>query len=235
MTLNSRALFKTIQTFCLANTLLLAVSGFSAAQTWPAITLPEDVVSTPVGEQITQNGWPMRLQAFVTKQSATELTAWFRKSFGRRRVEDKLDNAIVIGRAEGDFYLSVKITPTVNGARGIAAVSRIKTIGEAFARGETLLTVAPGNSEVLSDTSSQDAGKVARHLVYTNRHTQETNRELVSAFLKNKGYKLEREVKLENQQGQTLFFRDSDSEAIAVITSLGDKTAVVVNTASHRK
>lgn len=213
---------------------MTACPTLASTQTWPTIELPENIHPTSVGEQITQNGLPMRVQVFMTKQSSSELATWFRASFGRRHVENKLGAATVFGRADGDFYISVQLTPILNGTRGIVAVSRIKTMAEASARKEPR-SDAPGDSKVLSDTRSDDGSKTARHLIYTNLHTQEVNRELVSSFLKEKGYKLEREVKLEDKPGQTLFFRDGDREAIAVITRQGDKTAVVVNIASNIK
>lgn len=209
---------------------LMQATAATAAESWPTIALPEGIAASPVGETIVHDGIPMRVAVFVTPMSPAALGDWFRDSLGARHVENRIGETTVIGRAEGAYYQSVQLTPAGSGTRGVLAVTPLEALAvvQTRATGESL--PGPDDSRTMSDTRAEDGGRISRHLVYTNRHSPELNRDRLLAWLKDRGYALERAVRPEGQAGEALFLRGPDREAIAVIARRVDETTVVLNT-----
>lgn len=100
---------------------------------WPNVSLPAGASAYQIGEQMSVNGMPMRLKGFVTRTAPLETAAWFRKSLGKPLVENVLLGKLVLGRAQGDYYVSVLLEemPGQNGGtRGTVTVTNVKTAFE---------------------------------------------------------------------------------------------------------
>lgn len=228
---------------------LLAFTGHHAVaeSRWPTPRLPDDLASFPIGEQITVNGLPMRLLGFISVRPPQQLVQAFRDSLGKPLVESNTGNKQVLGRAQGDFYLTVHVEAAGAGSRGTVAITDLASLSRHHEQQRISTTRwldrLPAGSTIASDMSSDDAGKSARHLVIVNAHSEERNRDALLTLMKNDGFQLERDVTadattrrdlLPQMAGaRTLYFKAAGKQAMAVITRSGDKTAIVLNTVTN--
>ncbi len=210
------------------------------AENWPTIALPKNVRSFDTGPEINIHGLPMRLQGFVSSSPPAQLLVWFRDSFGQHLVENTLGNQHIIGKAQGEHYLSVQIEAAGTGSRGVAAVTHMKAAhdkqSETQAETERWLTRLPSGSRLASQMVTQDGDKLSRHWVVINTHSANLNRERLKFLMAEDGFLLERESKpnkktaaIDNQA--LLFFKGKGKEAVATIhQDEQGRTTTVFNT-----
>lgn len=223
---------------------LLANQG-AYAQNWPIIPLPKDVQAFDIGQQVTVNGLPMRAQGFVSPAKPAQLAEWFRQSLGKPLVENTMGNKLILGRAQGEHYLTVQIEPAGMGSRGVVAVTHLKAAYDAQAdtkaSTDRWLSRLPAGSRLLSQMASQDGGKLSRHLIIINSHSEALNRDRLKSLMAEDGFVFEREGTADNQaaaklpeglaNSKTLFFKAAGKEAMATIHRDSEgRTAIVVNT-----
>ncbi len=216
----------------------------AGAQDWPVIALPRNVQNFDVGQQITANGLPMRIQGFVSSSTPAQLAQWFRQSLGKPLMENTLDRKLILGRAQGEHYLTVQIEQAGNGSRCLVAVTHLKAAYDAQAgtrsTTEQWLSRLPSGSRLLSHISSQDGAKLSRHLVITNPHGETLNHDWLVRMMADDGFALEREGSRSTfaggnavpgiDGGKTLYFKGNGKEAMATIHRAGDgNTALVLN------
>lgn len=205
----------------------------AGAQGWPGIALPKDVQPFDVGQQITANGLPMRIQGFVSRATPAQLAQWFRQSLGKPLVENALDRKLILGRVQGEHYVTVQIEPAANGSRCLVAVTHLKAAYDAqaatHATTERWLSRLPSGSRLLSHTSSQDGKKYSHHLVITNAHSEMLNRDRLVSMMADEGLVLEREGSSEEQAGgKALYFKGAGKDAMATIHRAGNGHAELV-------
>ncbi|HEX8887364.1 MAG TPA: hypothetical protein VF797_23035, partial [Noviherbaspirillum sp.] len=109
---------------CSRRFLLLALLAWPLARAadmtqWREVRLPPGAQGFSLGGILSANGMPMQVQGFLSKQSATEIIAWFRASLGMPLVENHVGASTVLGRAQGSQYLTVQIEPAGSGSRGL--------------------------------------------------------------------------------------------------------------------
>jgi hypothetical protein len=229
---------------------LLGIGLFTAclivrAETdWPSPNLPSDLPTFGIGQQITLNGLPMRLQGFASPLPPQTLLKQFRRSLGEPLVESTSGARQILGRAEGTFYITVAVSAAGTGSRGTVAVTDLAGMAHGIdaqrASRAHWQDRLPAGSVIASDMASQDAAKAARHLVIVNAHGEAVNRDALLRLMQSDGYRLEREAapdaaaraSLPMQFGgaTALYFNGPGKEAVAVIARTGDKTAIVLNT-----
>lgn len=237
-----------LQALSLGVALSLATAGAAwGASAWPQVKLPPGAVSYPVGEQMSVNGVPMRMQGFVTRMPMEQLVPWFRNSLGKPLVENNVGNMLVLGRAEGDYFITVQLQK-INGREGTRATVAVADVRGAYERRdenraatERLLARLPPGSKILQQNSSMDGGRQASYVLAENGQSEIVNRDRLVARLREEGYTLEREgqgdrkvvpnLPEELMQGRTLFFKGRGKEAMAVIRTAGEgRTTIVINT-----
>jgi hypothetical protein len=229
---------------------IIAVAGLmvsfiatsSPAQDWPRVPMPSEVRAFDIAQSITLNAMPMRLQGFVSSMPADKLVELFRQGMGSPLVESRLGAQRILGRMQGEFYVSVQIEPAGHGSRGTTAVTHLKAAldgREAALREREELTsrLLPG-SRVLSETNSRDGAKLSRHLVFVNDYGESSNREQLKKLLQQDGLALQ----WEGRPGDALFFKSGamqgaePKEAIATIHQGDDgRTTVVLNVVTQLK
>lgn len=220
----------------------------AAATVWPTVKLPPAAEVFPVGEQMVVNGLPMRMQGFVLRMQPEEAAEWFRRNMGKPLMEDVVGDKLVLGRPEGNFYLTVQLQMAGSdnkGVRGTIAVSDLKGAhdrrDESAAANARMLGRLPGGTKVLNQMSSSDGGKFASYVVAENGHSETLNRNRLVDNLRSEGYHLERENALDQpsakglpdplRRGRTLLFKGKGKEATAVIRAHGNgQTSIVLNT-----
>lgn len=214
------------------------------AEGWPVVDLPMEVRSFDVGQQVNLNGLPMRLRGFVSALSPKAAAEAFRQSLGKPLVENMLGNTLVLGRAQGEHYISVQIEAAGAGSRGIVGVAHLKSAydNRSATRENTQrwLSRLPAGSRLLSQMESQDGGKLSRHLVIANTQAQALNRERLISLLADEGLVFEREsvpdehdaarMSEELAGSRMLFFKGANKEAIATVSRDGSgQTTMVLN------
>ena len=222
---------------CLLMALVVSSVTASAEETWPSPRLPDGLATFGIGQQMNVNGLPMRLRGFVSPLAPADLLAALRTSLGTPLVEDTAGSAQVLGRAEGNYYFTVRVEGTPSGSRGSIAITDLGTASKNYSRHRDdtnrWLDRLPAGSTITSDLSSHEGGQVAQHLVFVNRQGALRNRDGLVALLKNDGYRLEREVAAGGMTSAgtgTLYFSAPGKEAMAVIARSGNTTSVVLNT-----
>ena len=226
--------------------LLLALLGGPAwsEQKWPIPRLPADLETYAIGEQITVNGMPMRLQGFKSPLPPQALVQALRKSLGQPLIEDRRGEHQVLGRAEGSYYMTILVEAAGTGSCGTVAITDLD--GLARNQEQQRSTIArwrdrlPAGSTVSSDMVSQDGGKAAHHMVIVNAHSAAYNRDALTNLMTSDGYVLERETGADDAgrtslpyefgEARTLHFKASGKEALAVITRRGEKSTIILNT-----
>jgi hypothetical protein len=228
----------------LAATLMLTSFTVKAGSDWPSPTLPDGLDTFNVGDQITVNGLPMRVRGFVSPKRPADLLDEFRRSLGKPLVENTVGAKRVLGRADGGFYLTVEVEPAGNGSKGVVAVTDMKTMikshDQRAADTARWINRLPAGSTIASQMTSEDAGRSANHIVIVNSHSEDLNRDALTALMRADGYQLEHEAAPDATQrrslnatqadGKTLYFKAPGKEAMAVIARSGEKTSIVLNT-----
>lgn len=231
----------------------LCASAHVHAGEWPVIALPPRVSSFEVGEQFTSNGMPMRVQGFLSQDMhLTQAVEWFRRSMGQPLVESKNGQQLVLGRAQGGFYLTVQLQALHQdgraGLKGLVAVSDVAGFHAHQARHlsdvRRWLDRWPTGTQEITRMTSHDVNKTTLHVALRNGHSEELNREALIDLLRQDGYVLEREVSatgLKHNTGSSLsgggkafYFKGSAKEAMATIVKTEQgKTDVVLNTTTY--
>lgn len=196
---------------------------------------------------MTVNGIPLRVQGFYVKTAQGETAHWFRQRLGNPVVENKLGSALVLGRAEGQHYITVTLSPEPHGTSGIVTIAHLHAAyysrDTKKAATERLLSRLPPGSALITELQSADGGKQSRYYVLSNTYPEDVNRDRIVDLMREDGLALRSQViapegTLERgvtqlSNGTVFFFTGNGNEAIAVIgrNTIG-RTVVQVNVIS---
>lgn len=192
--------------------------------------VPRDVRAFDIGQEITHNTLPMRVQGFVSDAPPHKVMELFRQGMGAPLVESRVGSQRVLGRMQGEYYMSVQIEPAERGTRGTIAVTHLRAAPDGRdaalrQREEWTSRLAPG-SRVLTETDSRDGAKTSRHVVYVNSEGEAANREQLRRILREEGLVAEPE----GAPGGALFFKGRAADAMATFhTAPNGRTTVVLN------
>lgn len=209
---------------------------------WPVVSLPQDAVAYSIGEQIIANGIPLQIKGFVAKSGPHAMAKWFRGRLGEPVVETKLGEAVILGKAQHGYFITIQINPADAGTNGTVTVSHLRAAYES--RGKTraglnrLLARLPAGSKIDTEMVSTDGRKLSRYYVASNRNNEEVNRDRILDLMREDGMRLQyqpsaidREVVNRIpallQNGRTLFFQGEKKEAVAVIGRNAEGLTVV--------
>lgn len=228
--------YRTAVSIAFSTIALLAGGAAQAhAQTaWPSVTLPEGIETFSIGEQVSANGRPVRMRGFVSSAAPARVVQLFKASLGQPLVEDILAAKTVLGRTQGEFYVTVQLEAAGAGTRGVIALTNLRsTLGDRDASKQAdqrLLSRLPAGTRLVSRTASVDGRNHAEHLVLTNALSPELNTSAVARMLSGDGFALEREAPTVSS-GKTLFFRSADGEALALVfRDASGSSSIVLNT-----
>ena len=214
------------------------------AQDWPRVPLPKGLQTFDIGQQVNLNSLPMRLEGFVSALKPDQLVDLFRQSLGKPIVESTLGTKQILGRLQGEYYVSVQIEPGGNGSRGVTAVTHLKASYDSREQTkmdrERWLGRLPSGSRLLSQMISQDGSKASRHMVFSNGQSEILNRDQLKDILLEDGMVFEREGNPDGhattnlseglRTSKMLFFKGPGKEALATIYRDNDgQTTVVLN------
>jgi hypothetical protein len=226
--------YRTAATLTFTTIALLAGGAAHAQTAWPSVALPEGIETFSIGEQVSANGRPVRMRGFVSSTAPARMVQLFKASLGQPLVEDISAAKTVLGRAQGEFYVTVQLETAGAGSRGVIALTRLRSMladrDASKQADQRLLSRLPASTRLVSRTASVDGWNHAQHLVFTNALSPELNTSAVARMLGADGFALEREAPAASS-GKTLFFRRSDGEALAVIfRDPSGSSLIVLNT-----
>jgi hypothetical protein len=206
---------------------------------WPQIPLPKHVDVFKVGNEMVVNGMPIRVQGFVSRATPAELAASMRQLLGSPLMEDRRGGTLVLGRGEGQYYITVQLSPLGSGTRALIAVTKppVSTQPTDAPIDRHLLSAFPPGSTLTSHTSSIDDTAHADYAAIVNSHSGDINAEHVKRMMHADGFTLEREAK--PKQGsrpgvnaspgaRTMFFKRAGAEAVAVVARNQSGDSVIV-------
>jgi hypothetical protein len=186
------------------------------------------------------NGTPVRMLGFISRTSPAALATSFRQVLGESLMEDHRGDTLVLGRGEGQYYLTVQLHPVGLGTGGVIAVTK-PPVGQQeptdTAAARRLLSALPPGSTLASHTSSIDGGTRADHDAVINSHSIGINSEYVQRMLRADGFNFERESTTSQaiharahiaSDARTLFFKRPGAEAIAVLFNDDRGRSVIV-------
>lgn len=221
-------------------------NGVRAQAAWPEIPLPRDARPFPVGDKLVHNGMPMRLKGFTAAAPVEELAEWFRRRLGQPLVENRVGENLVLGKANGDYYLTVQLVAAGHRTRGVAAVAHLKGQANedvAGAGGTRWRQRLPAGTEIVSQLASEDKGRRSLHLIAINDQSEEANAETLIASLRGDGLQLERASRVADApaspqasrlgDARLLFFKGAGKEGMATVARNREgRTVIVLNTIS---
>lgn len=229
--------------------LLQAANCCAVAAAWPVVALPKDSVVNDIGEQMTANGVPMRVQGFQSQMDPAATANWFRHRLREPLVENKLGPALILGRREGEHYITIRLSPVPNGTGGVVIVSHLKAAYDNRERRKTdierLLSRLPGNSELLTEMESTDGGKLSRFYILSNSYHEDVNRDYIIDLMREDGMILRHRSSAPSghsqsgarqlSNGEAYVFSGARKEALAVIgKNATGRTVVQVNVISDK-
>lgn len=231
---------------CISLLLGIFQAGFASAGTPPAVVIPRSATPFSVGEEIILNGIPMQIHGFISAEALPLVAHWYRERLGQPLVENRIDNALILGKAYGDHFMTVRLEPAGAKTKGTVSLTDFKAVRDRdtdnAAQYERIKNQLPTGSRLLSHMSSVDAGRRSQHLIFTNDASEQTNRNALADRLKAQGLKLEREIQASDAasnssvEGRVLYFKGNAQEVTATIsTDSSGRTVAVINTVSTVK
>jgi hypothetical protein len=222
--------------FPLLCAMLISVSA-SAETIWPAVALPADVQSFEVGEQISVNGIPVRIQGFLSHRSPDDLAQWFHQKMGEPLMDNRIGNKRILGRMQGDAYITVQLEQAGSGSRGVVAVTQTtlaqKNQQKTRELNQRWLSRMPPGSQLQSQVLSQDGKRHSAYMSFSNSYSIRVNRDAVLKALENEDYQPEdmqsqKDVQSSKQLAQSLYFRGKNKQAMVLIKPAKEGGTIIV-------
>ncbi|MDI1260151.1 hypothetical protein [Aquabacterium sp.] len=219
--------------------------GADQPQVWPTVQLPADAESIGISDRMLANGVPMRTSSFAAKGDVATAVAWFKARLGSPLTEDRLGNKTILGRPEGNYYITIQLEPIDTGVLGLIGVSDMRYALTQQSRShdakDAWIRDLPSGTKVLNLLVSQDDGKSSTYLLASNQQSDSLNAERATRALERRGFAVERRVNLEKGatvngsvitvSGRAVLFKSADREAtLMAFHDESGKAAVVINT-----
>lgn len=216
---------------------------------WPQVKLPADVQTFDVGGEFLSNGMPTRASGFISPRSPSVVAGWFKHHSATHWSVEQLQDAMVLGRAEGKHFITIKLTPLHSGTRGLVSIVDVaKSSQEAprlQARLAQWMSQLPSGTRVLNHMASNDAGRQSEHLVLVNQQSDALNMRSVTAALVGRGFAVERTLDPsstktvdsslssgpQHHPSKAVLFKSGTREAMAVFfRSNAGQSVITINT-----
>lgn len=210
-------------------------AGSVSAASWPQVSEPPRSNVQWVADNVIQNGIPMQVKTFRSTASLDAVMNHYRQDWtgnGGSAIENRLGEWYVIGRREGEYYVTVQVRAMGKSeSEGFIAVNNLSallneqaSVDDPFPR--------MGGSQVVSKTVSSDLGRDATTLIFENSYTANANASFYVGELRITGWSLR--TRFERPEAgydtYTLYFeRASEGCFITVADTGSGKTYIAVN------
>ncbi len=223
--------------------LLFSLSiGLAIAEDWPEISHPPESKVVWVGDDINQNGLPMKVKKFNSDLDIQGVIGFYRAEWSTDSeftpVENDLDDWKIIGKQTGDFYLTVQAKLSEDStSEGFLTVSKLPVVSAIGPDLDTDFPVMSG-TDLMSKTSTNDIGSSGETLVFKNDFSIQSNVSFYKSEMRSLGWDITREdIQPSTSTGDIakfIYFKRSKEACSIVISSNehGD-TVLVVNKAKY--
>jgi hypothetical protein len=211
----------------------LCVTPGAFALGWPEIEAPPKSTLEWVGKDMKLNGVPLRIQRFESSLSPDEVLTFYRVHWGsqqeKKSVENKQGSYSVIGKRDGDYYLTVEVKAgTTSASEGLLNVSRLPSVGKP--------DMSPGDlpmnsgSKVLWVMDSNDAGKTSKQVTLFNRDSVQSNASYYDNALQSRGWVKRQDTKAKDSpdENNLLSYAKDGAELTLEIVHKRDSQATLV-------
>lgn len=197
---------------------------------------------TSLGQETTINGMPVRMQAFTATTTHQKLLEVLKQRMGTHLVTNQLNGYTVVGQPIGHqgHYMTIQIYPIGEYTKGIVAISQPNQWqhlqSEVLALRQQWQDKLPNDSTLLHHQTSRDGVLAAEQIVYRNTHGQVFNTQHLIAQLSRNGLVRQHQEQSAMQaqapsvttQGEVIFFKGPQQQAMATIHGQGPYTVVVL-------
>jgi len=216
----------------------MAITVSANAETiWPTVALPADVQPFDVGEQVSVNGIPVRMQGFFSHRSPDDLAQWFHQKMGEPLMDSSIGNKRILGRMQGDAYITVQLEQAGRGSRGVVAVTQTMLAQKNQKKTQELnqrwLSRMPPGSQLQSQVLSLDGKRYSTYMSFNNTYSIGVNRDAVLKALENEDYQpddmpSQKDAQSSKQLAQSLYFRGKNKQAMALIKPAKEGGTIIV-------
>lgn len=234
----------------LTSFVLLSVHTLAhGASPWPTPDLPTSMRLTSLGQETTSNGIPLRMQAFTATTTHQKLLETLKQRLGPHLVTNQLNGYTVVGQPIGHqgHYMTIQIYPMGEYAKGIVTISQPtqwqQLQGEVLALRQQWQDKLPNDSTLLHHQTSRDGVLAAEQIAYRNKHGHVYNTQHLIAQLARDGLvrqhpeqsAMQPQAPSVSTQGQVIFFKGPQQQAMATINGQGPYTVVVLQIDRQKK
>lgn len=210
----------------------LFVADAAKAQSWPEFAAPDGAQVREVGRDIVLNGMPARLIEFDVAADAAEVLGFYRRRFGARRVENRVNGAQVVAARQGDYFFTVQIKPAGTGAsRGTLMIARLRGGGGRSAVALDTEKLMPSDAAVLTRMQSDDAGKRSVMVLAAHAGSVLTLRDHIVHALQERGFRVAKEDAgwADGRASMSLALASPTEEVMVTIVDAGRYRSVLIN------
>lgn len=220
---------------CLLACAAALLCGTVLAGQWPQVAAPPRSSVQWVSDNMSQNGIAMQVKSFYSAAPLEAVVDFYRQEWtgnGQAAVENQLGEWLVIGRREGDYYVTVQARAAgKTGTEGFIAVNDLTAllaeraeVDDAFPR--------MGGTSVVSNTLSYDQGRAAKTLIFENTYSVDANASYYAGELRSAGWSLRNSFERPEagRSTHTLYFERATESCFITVADAGDgKTIIAVN------
>lgn len=166
---------------------LAMLPAVALADSWPQPPLPDGTKTADVAQHMVFNGLDMHAQVFRSNQTPAQVVAFYRNTWNGRVVVNPLGDAQVIGHRDGDYYVTIQVSPAGGGSKGNIGVVDVADAPHDFQPGKGL--PRPMGSTVFNDIAYPDDRVPARTVAMTNALSPRQNAAWFRERLAGEGWK----------------------------------------------
>jgi len=159
-------------------------TGTAYASEWPNIKSPPDTTVSWVGNDMVQNGVPLKIKSFSSSLSPEDIINFYRSEWDNESDRKAVINSVadwnIIGKQIGEYYLTVQAKAGVNtNSEGFMSVSKLPA---RYKKVPAVDFPMLATSRVISNTESKDPGMKAQ----TSSSKMNSPRSRTSRFMSQK-------------------------------------------------
>lgn len=223
---NSRRAFSTVM-LCF---LIQSLNAFAVA--WPDLSFPEPAQISWVGENMNQNGRPTRIAELTTALSADELVLFYEKQWSAEPSGYKTTTVAgnpVVSTLDDGLLQTVQINH--QGGQTQAWVSQARVDGIYDHPADKLELLLPNSTNIVSDTKSDDHGKLARTVLALSNLSVAQIRHHYELQAKAQGWRVLNQHKEDQSiRASSVIYRKRKSELVVALTNGGEGVTEIVVT-----
>jgi len=215
--------------------MVLFVTGTPVnADEWPKIENPPQAHVVWVGDDLNQNGVPIKIKSFSSQATPEEIINFYNSAWNTgsdlKPVINDFGDWKIIGKQIGDYYLTVQAKQgEQTSSEGFLSVSKLPTY-----KGEEITTDFPklGGSEILSKTKSYDPGVTGETIIIKNDYSIQSNVSFYEGKMVEKGWTMTRsDVQPVNGSVSKFLYFKRSKQACSIVINQSDlgQSVIVAN------